>query len=309
MGKCRSEVSLIGKTALITGGNSGLGFETAVDFATRGCRVIIADISDSEEKTREIIARTNNPYVTWMQVDLSDFQSVRTFATRFIENESRLDLLINNAGTSCYTNEYTASGALKLMAINHYGHFLLTHLLIDLLRKTENSRVVFTSSIIAFINCLKSGNINDPPKVWAGMLFSYLQYGNTKLCNLITSNMLSEMGIFSNAIHPGCVKTNIHQVTFKFLKEMSVLHILSVFFGRICIFMFGKTAHEGAQNILYAALETKHSGQFISDCKPYRQPRSARDDDLCRDVWEESERLAGLEPNERILPINKLNIP
>lgn len=114
---------------LIQGMFLGIGFETALNLATRGCRVIIADVEDGEETKQKIIRLTHNPNITYKHLDLASFSSIRKFAKEIYETESRLDILINNAGINALTTKVTEDGLNLGMQVNYYGPFLLTHLL------------------------------------------------------------------------------------------------------------------------------------------------------------------------------------
>lgn len=107
----------------------GIGFETALLLASRGCRVIIADREDATKSKNKIIELTTNKDVVTKLLDLTSFQSIRKFAKDVNENEERLDILINNAAVGAFGNKHTDDGLHATMQINHFGPFLLTHLL------------------------------------------------------------------------------------------------------------------------------------------------------------------------------------
>lgn len=109
---------------------AGLGYQTALALAGRGCRVIIADKDDCEESKERIIAQTGNPNIATKKFNLASLKSVRELAKDINENEERLDFLINNAGIGGIGKVYTEDGLHMGMQINFFGHFLLTHLLI-----------------------------------------------------------------------------------------------------------------------------------------------------------------------------------
>lgn len=108
---------------------SGIGFETALVLASRGARVIIADRKDGTKAKNKIIAITHNTNIETKHLDLTSLQSVRKFAKEINETEERLDILINNAGVGTVGNKHTDDGLHSTMQINHFGPFLLTHLL------------------------------------------------------------------------------------------------------------------------------------------------------------------------------------
>ena len=151
-GFCDSDASLIGKTAIVTGSNSGIGKVTALDLAARGARVIVA--CRSEERGRaavaEIVEKTKNERVIFMRLDLASFRSVRRFVDAFLEAEDRLDILVNNAGIMLVDSPlptFNEDGIEMHLAVNHLGPFLLTLNLLGLLERSgPGSRVVNVAS-------------------------------------------------------------------------------------------------------------------------------------------------------------------
>lgn len=110
----------------------GIGFQVCLMLASRGCRVIIADVANSEESKLKIIKQTNNPNIISKYIDLGNFKTIREFAEDIIKTEPKVDLLIHNAGVSMTLPIWTGDGVNKTFQINYYGPFLLTHLLIGL---------------------------------------------------------------------------------------------------------------------------------------------------------------------------------
>ena len=137
----------LGKTAIVTGANTGIGKETALDFAQRGARVILAcrDEEKAKDAARDIISKTGSDKVVVRILDLSSFESVRAFAKLINETEERLDILVNNAG---FAGSYrlTKDGYESVFQVNYLSHFLLTLLLMKKLKKSAPSRIVNVSS-------------------------------------------------------------------------------------------------------------------------------------------------------------------
>lgn len=188
-------------------------------LAGRGCRVIIADKDNCKASTNRIISQTNNPNVTSKYLDLGKFQSIRNFAEDVKKTEKDLHILINNAGIIFPNSLQTADGLDRVMQVNHLGPFLLTHLLIDLLKTSLPSRIIFTSSASAYLHNLTTENFLTTTKETITSKFT--TYTNSKLCNLITVKLLAEKlkntGITVNSAHPGVVLTNIYDTTYKFI--------------------------------------------------------------------------------------------
>lgn len=145
---CKSTKRLDGKVAIITGGNNGIGFETALDFAKRGARVILAcrDTKKAEKAAKRIVDETGNKSVEVEFIDLSDLDTVKDFAQRMNKSLSRLDLLVNNAGVMMCPRWKTKQGFEMQFGTNHLGHFVLTNLLLDLIKRTDQARIINVSS-------------------------------------------------------------------------------------------------------------------------------------------------------------------
>ena len=139
----------LGKTAIVTGANTGIGKETALDFAKRGARVILAcrDEEKAKDAARDIITETGSDKVVVRIVDLASFESVRAFAKLINETEERLDILVNNAGLDG-SYRVTKDGYELIFQVNYISHFLLTLLLMEKLKKSAPSRIVNVSSLM-----------------------------------------------------------------------------------------------------------------------------------------------------------------
>nr|XP_023026933.1 retinol dehydrogenase 11-like [Leptinotarsa decemlineata] len=284
-GLCKSQVCLKGKTALITGANTGIGYETALDFAKRGARVILAcrDEKRARQACNQIMKETNNTDVVYKLVDLASFKSVRKFAEDVNNTEERLDILVNNAGAGRLGNQRTEDDLPIILQVNYFSHFLLTNLLLDLLKKNP-SRIVNVSAIGA-----KLGNIDIKTlTVYKG---DSDQYITSKLCQILftieLSSRLQNTNVTSYSLHPGVIKTEIFR-NLEAWKRRLILFLIEIFY---------KTAPEGAQTQIYCAIENgleKYSGQHFHDCKLVSRYKSARDPELAKAVWEESERIVGL---------------
>ena len=137
----------IGKTAIVTGSNSGIGKETTLDFAKRGARVILAcrDKEKATKAAKDIVAETGSDKVVVRILDLSSFESVRAFAKVINETEERLDILVNNAGLGL-PYQVTKDGYESVFQVNYLSHFLLTLLLMEKIKKSAPSRIVNVSS-------------------------------------------------------------------------------------------------------------------------------------------------------------------
>ena len=242
-------VSLAGKTCVVTGANSGIGFEVAKDFAKRGAKVILAcrDMEKAEQARSDIIAATFNKNVHVKDLNLASFDSIRKFATDMNNNQSRIDILVNNAGVMRTPKSYTEDGLEMQMGVNHFGHFLLTNLLEDKLKTSAPSRVVTVSSIAHERGEIKFDDLNSAKGYDPG--FAYCQ---SKLANVMFTRELAKRwegsGVTTYAVHPGVVWTNL-------ARHMSIgKSSFSNFTLGPFLWVLLKSPLQGAQTILYCAL-------------------------------------------------------
>ena len=210
--------------------STGLGYETALDFAKRGAKVILAcrNPQRAEEACQKIIEETDNPNISTKIVDFSSFYSVRAFARELTQTEDRLDILVNNAGIAFADDTKSLDGHDLTMQVNYYSHFLLTHLLIELMRKSgDPSRIVNVSSIIAS-HCLRFhlDNLDE----FRGYMKTY---EHSKLClNMFTKELakrLETTNITAYSLHPGAIKTEIMRQTKGMVKTLFQL-IVALFY-------------------------------------------------------------------------------
>ncbi|KAK4875262.1 hypothetical protein RN001_011684 [Aquatica leii] len=296
----RSPTCLVGKTALVTGANTGIGFYTAQDFAKRGARVILAcrDLSKAEEAKSKIIEATGNPNVVVKIVDLSSLASVRKFAVEIKATEDRLDILVNNAGVAFFKNSFTQDDLSLSMQVNHFGPFLLTILLLGLLKRSSPSRIVMVSSSLAQMAQLNIDDLNNVPNRWFKQL---IEYSNTKLCNILIANELArrlkQTGVDVNSVHPGAVQTDV----LRYLP--SVKQRIAKFITKL----FYKTTEEGAQTTIYVAVSKEisgTSGAYYADCKKCKMIKAANNVQLANELWQKSERFVKLTTEEKQLLVN-----
>lgn len=205
---------LTGKVIIVTGGNSGIGFESAKEFARKGAETILAcrSISKAKAALAEIQTEIPNAPAVIMELDLASLASVRKFANEFKKKYTRLDILVNNAGIMMVPYQTTEDGFESQFGTNHLGHFALTGLLIDLLLNTPGARVVNISS-----NGHRMGKIDFDNLMYAdGEGYSPTKsYGRSKLANLLFTYELqryfkqSGVDAIAVAAHPGGSVTNL----------------------------------------------------------------------------------------------------
>ena len=209
-GVCYSKNKLTGKTAIITGSNTGIGLETAIDFAKRGCRVILAcrSVEKGQAAVEEVKKRANSEDVVFVQLDLASLQSVREFAAKILEEEARLDLLINNAGVMMCPYTLTDDGFELQFGVNHLAHFLLTNLLLERMKEAPDARIVNVSSLGHSL-----GKINFDDLKSERSYNSLTAYGQSKLANILFTRQLAKRmegtSVTAYALHPGGVRTEL----------------------------------------------------------------------------------------------------
>ncbi len=204
-------IDLTGKRAIVTGGSTGLGEETARALASRGAAVTLAvrDAAKGEAAAGRIRASTGNKNIDVGIVELSVPDSVRAFAKTWLANTKKLNLLINNAGIMACPLARTREGWEMQFATNHLGHFLLTCLLVPALRAGDNARVVNLSSAGHHMS-----NVDfDDPHFERRDYEKWASYGQSKTANILFSvelnKRLAKDGITANAVHPGAIGPDV----------------------------------------------------------------------------------------------------
>ncbi|XP_031553920.1 retinol dehydrogenase 11-like [Actinia tenebrosa] len=291
-GEFKSTRRLDGKTVIITGANTGIGKETAIDLAKRGARVIIACRSPDRGKQalKEIQEQSNSQQVYLEKLDLASLKSVREFAEKIKKNEPRLDILINNAGVMMCPYMTTEDGFELQIGVNHLGHFLLTNLLLDLLKKSAPSRVINLSSLgHTMTSRFKFQNMNNEKTY--GKVEAYAQ---SKLANILFTKELARRlegtGVTTYAVHPGTVETELDRHTF-FSSS-----ILGAPFRPIR-WLTCKTPIQGAQTSLYCAVSEDLegvTGRYYADCAETPSSEASKNEEDAKTLWDVSVELVGL---------------
>jgi NAD(P)-dependent dehydrogenase (short-subunit alcohol dehydrogenase family) len=284
------------RVAVITGGNAGLGFETAVQLASKDFIVVLTCRSPvrAEQALQRMLAINSEAKVVTAIIDTGCLQSVRDFAEQFIEQYTRCDLLINNAGIMMPPYQLSVDGFESQLACNYLGHFLLTGLLLPMLTKTAGSRVVTLSSLAHRWGAIQFDDIN-----FSRRYDRKQAYGQSKAACLMFAfelqNRFREAGIncLSIAAHPGVSHTQLGRN----------LPLPLRLFIPLLAPIFTQPVEAGAMPILYAALnEQLIGGEYtgpassnghrgppaVVDCEPW-----ARDRQLAERLWQLSEQMVG----------------
>jgi len=283
-----------GKTVVVTGGNSGIGFETAAALAAMGARVLVT--ARNADKGRAAVAAITHRLqgvvsVQLVVFDLADLASVRQGAAEILEQAPRLDVLVNNAGLVLTERAETVDGFEATLATNHLGPFLLTNLLLDRMVASAPARVVNVAS-------------NAHASARNGIPFDDLQsahryrgmrvYGESKLANILFTSELSrrleDTGVTANSLHPGTVRTG-------YGGDGDARGLLG--FGIKISSPFFLSPEKGARTSVYLASSPDVegvSGQYFVKCRPRQPRRWAQDPVAARRLWTVSEELVGLAP-------------
>ncbi|XP_071439718.1 retinol dehydrogenase 14-like [Hetaerina americana] len=283
-----SQRRMDGKIVLVTGANSGIGKETARELARRGAKVIMAcrNMDTGKKAQDEIIKDTGNKSVILHNLDLSSMASVRKLAKEVCSSEQVLDVLIHNAGVAqTFRRSVTSEGLEATMATNHYGPFLLTHLLINLLKKSEKGRIVIVASELYRLAKVDLRNPN-PVSSLPAYLYYVSKYANILFCRELAYR-LQGTGITANCLHPGMIDSGIWR-NVPFPLNLGLKVIIKGFF---------KTPAEGAQTTLYLAISEEVegvSGKYYMDCKERQLTQGIQDMGAAKKLWELSEGLVGL---------------
>ncbi|XP_040901851.1 dehydrogenase/reductase SDR family member 13-like [Toxotes jaculatrix] len=288
-----SPVKLRGKTAIVTGANTGIGKATALELAKRGARVILAcrNKEKAEAAAFDIRRDSGNSQVVFMQLDLASLKSVRSFAETFLKTEPRLDILINNAGVM--GSGRTEEGFGVAFGVNHLGHFLLTDLLLERLQQCGPSRVVTVAALLH-----RFGNIDFPLLTSEKDLVSgqstwhnFQAYCNSKLCNVLftreLANRLEGTSVTCYSLHPGVIYTELCR-SMNLWQQLLMMPFAKLFF---------MDPEMGSQTTLYCSLQEgiEHlSGRYFSNCTLQQVGAKGRDDALAKKLWEVSERLTSV---------------
>lgn len=284
---------LTGKVAIVTGANSGIGFETAKALAKKDATIIMAcrNPSKAQAAITDIKKAVPHAKLEFIELDLADLASVKAFTKSFKENHDRLDMLINNAGIMMPPYTKTKDGFEVQFGANHLGHFALTGQLIDVISVSKGARVVNVSSGAHRMgtNSINFDDLNAE-KEYKPMAV----YAQSKLANLLFSRQLNRyfqtQGIdaVATSAHPGWTGTNLQEHSFLF-KMLNPL--------------FAQKPAMGALPTLYAATEKLSANDYVGpsgfqEMRGYPElvgmSDAAKDDALAKRLWDVSEELTAV---------------
>jgi NAD(P)-dependent dehydrogenase (short-subunit alcohol dehydrogenase family) len=281
------ETSMLAKTVLVTGGTNGIGLVTARELARMGAQVTI--VSRNAEKCAKVAeairTKTGNP-VDFIAADLSTLAGINEAAAAFKHRHTHthLQVLVNNAGALFFRKELTSDGYERTFALNHLNYFLLTILLLDLLKASTPARIVNVSSGAHLKASIDFDNLQGEES------YQMMKaYGQSKLANVLftyeLARRLKGSGVTVNALHPGTVATG-------FARNNGLLFNLGT---KVAGLFFRKPA-QGAQTSIYLASSPEVegvTGKYFFDCQAVESSPLSHDQALAERLWQVSLKLTG----------------
>ena len=277
-----------GRTVVITGANSGIGQEAAVELAAMGATVVVAarNRAKGEAAVAEIKRRSRRDAVELASLDLASIASIHAFTDEFLANHERLDVLLNNAGLTLRKRQETADGFEMTFGVNHLGHFLLTALLRDRLVASAPSRVV---TVASDAHRFARGGLPFDDLMATKRYRPFLTYSRSKLANILFTSELARRldgtGVTANVLHPGFVASN-----FAREGDTGALGNIAMVAGR----PFAVSPAKGAETSVFLAsspMVDGVTGQYFVKCALAKTSAAGADADAAQRLWAVSEQL------------------
>jgi len=279
---------LMGRVCLVTGATAGIGAVTARELARMGATVVGVGRNPDKCATvgERVKSETGNPQVEFLSADLSSQAQVRRLAEAFKQKYDRLEVLVNNAGAYYLTRQDCVDGIELTFALNHLGYFLLTNLLLDLIKASAPARIVNVSS-----NAHQSARMDFASLKGGGFYNSWAAYSQSKLANLLftyeLARRLEGTGVTVNALHPGFVASSFaHNNGWLVAWGTKVAQKLA-----------GRTPEDGARTVIYLATSPEVegiSGKYFIDEKVVDSSPVSYDETIAKRLWVVSEQMTGL---------------
>ena len=280
-------VNMAEKVCLVTGGNSGIGKSVALGLAKMGATVVVVSRNKEKGETAvtDTVEKSGNKNVELIQADMSSQNSIHQLVNEFRARHEKLHLLINNAGVYLTKRSETEDGLESTFAVNHLGPFLLTSLLVDILKASAPSRIVNVTS-----DAHKGARVNFDDLQGERKFSGWQAYGQSKLAMILYTRGLAKKlegtGVTVNSAHPGVVRTN-------FAKNNGGLVMLGFRFLGI----FFISPESAAKRILYVATSPDLegvTGKYFTKMHEVKSSQESYDDDSARRLWQISEQLTHL---------------
>jgi NAD(P)-dependent dehydrogenase (short-subunit alcohol dehydrogenase family) len=306
--------SMKGRVCLVTGATAGIGEAVARELAHRGATVVIVGRNEARcQATVDAIRKeTGNLAVEYLRADLSSQGDIRRLADEFRQKHTRLHVLVNNAGAMYVERQDSVDGIEMTLALNHLGYFLLTNLLLDLLKVSAPSRIVSVSSrahmdVKAFDFSILEGEEHDPARPiygktrFTGFLYTlflpprhpaFVRYAQSKLANMLftyeLARRLDGIGVTVNAAHPGFVASNF-----------MVGNGIFGWFMRLWAGLFAIDVQQGASTPIYLATSPEVegiSGKYFDKQRQAPSSPASYDEPAAHRLWALSDELTEAEP-------------
>ncbi len=281
---------MINKTIFITGASGGIGLQSARGLAGQGANIVM--VGRDRERTSQAVefvkTQTGNQSVSYLLADLSSIQEVRRLAQEFKDKYQTLDVLLNNAGAFFFSRKVSVDGYEMTLALNHLNYFLLTDLLLDMLKAAPSARIVNVASRAHY-----RGHVNfDDLQSQHGFFNGNRAYGMSKLMNVLftyeLARRLEGTNVTANCLHPGFVASN-----FAGNNGWIVRTAMRLIPGRI-------SEEEGAKCPIFLASSTDVQGAsgryFNYDTKETRSSEESYDQNVAGRLWDVSEKLVAINP-------------
>lgn len=288
-----TDIKLKGKVAIITGAIEGIGMYTARDMAKRGARVYICgkNKEEGESCVEEMRQRTKNDNIFFIYCDLRSFKSVREFVDAFKKKETELHYLINNAGVMMCPREVTDDKFEQQLQVNFLSPVLLTHLLLDMLKSSQPSRIVNVVAPAYGLGDIKWDDINMENDYSPSAAFGQSQLARVLFGIGLAKQLEKESGVSVHQVLPGICKTKIYRhMPFQQSK------FIAISFAPVLWFLM-KAAEDGAQTVLYAALSElagKTSGLIYKECAITEYDEKATDEELQEKLWKQALKMVDI---------------
>jgi len=274
------------RIVLITGASSGIGLATAEALAAMGAEIIIAARSEQKlkEAAAQITAKTGNKNIKYYVADFSSQKSIRALAANVKKDYEKIDVLINNAGGVFPEFKLNEDGLEMTIGTNHFAYFLLTNLLLDLIKKSDYARIVSVASGSHY-----QGKIDYESFKKDKGYFILKAYAQSKLANVLFTAELAERlkgtHVTTNCLHPGFVKTEIGTKDTQWYSKL---------FWSLSSKIAGISAEAGAKTSVYLASSDEVrgvTGKYFDKCKEKDPAPLAKDKALQKELWKKSEEL------------------
>jgi len=278
------EDTLKNKIVLITGATSGIGKETARGLAKLGATIVFTtrDNLKGEETKKELIAATNNENIHMLKCDLASFESIKNCCKEFKSKYDNLHVLINNAGTWDFKRRESKDGIENIFATNYLAPFLMTNLLLDVLKKSKPSRIINVTSGMHY------GTINFDDIEFKQKFSGAKAYRQSKLGLILYTRLLAKKlegtGITVNTVHPGMNKTDLGRDAGGF--------------SRMIFKMMGKDPKIGAETSIYLASSPdveNVTGEYFAKKQIKKSSKESYNMDLAKKLWDVSKQYVKLD--------------